>query len=76
MRNCYNKAVKSFGQNLKNLREQCGVSQRELAEKIGTTQPRVSEWENDKVEPTLYNIIRIVDALRVSFEDLTEDVTA
>ena len=48
----------------------------ELADKIGTTQPRVSEWENDKVEPTLYNVIRIVDALRVSFEDLTEDVTA
>lgn len=68
--------MKSFGQNLKSLREQCGVSQQELAEKIGTTQPRVSEWENDKVEPTLYNIIRIVDALRVSFDDLTEDVTA
>lgn len=52
------------------------MSQQELADKIGTTQPRVSEWENDKVKPTLYNIIRIVDALRVSFEDLTEDVTA
>lgn len=52
------------------------MSQQELADKIGTTQPRVSEWENDKVEPTLYNIIRIVDALLVSFEDLTEDVTA
>lgn len=68
--------MKSFGQNLKNLREQCGVSQQELAEKIGTSQPRVSEWENDKVEPTLYNIIRIVNTLRVSFEGLTEDVTA
>lgn len=52
------------------------MSQQELADKIGTTQPRVSEWENDKVEPPLYNIIRIVDALRVSFKDLTEDVTA
>lgn len=68
--------MKSFGQNLKSLREQCGISQQELADKIGTTQPRVSECENDKVEPTLYNIIRIVDTLRVSFEDLTEDVTA
>lgn len=68
--------MKSFGQNLKSLREQCAISQQELADKIGTTQPRVSEWENDKVEPTLYNIIRIVDTLHVSFEDLTEDVTA
>lgn len=68
--------MKSFGQNLKSLREQCAISQQELADKIGTTQPRVSEWENDKVEPALYNIIRIVDTLRVSFEDLTEDVTA
>ena len=68
--------ISHLGNNIQTIRKFRGMKQQELADKIGTTQPRVSEWENDKVEPTLYNIIRIVDALRVSFEDLTEDVTA
>ena len=67
---------KKIGELIRAARREHSFTQQELADKIGTTQPRVSEWENDKVEPTLYNIIRIVDALRVSFEDLTEDVTA
>ena len=66
--------MKSFGQNLKLLREQNNMYQQELAEKLGTSQPRISEWERDKVEPTLYNIIRLVNILHVTFEELTDDV--
>lgn len=66
--------MKSFGQNLKLLREQNNMNQQELAEKLGTSQPRISEWERDKVEPTLYNIIRLVNILHVTFEKLTDDV--
>ena len=66
--------MKSFGQNLKLLREQNNMNQQELAEKLGTSQPRISEWERDKVEPTLYNIIRLINILHVTFEELTDDV--
>ncbi len=66
--------MKSFGQNLKLLLEQNNMNQQELAEKLGTSQPRISEWERDKVEPTLYNIIRLVNILHVTFEELTDDV--
>ena len=66
--------MKSFGQNLKLLREQNNMNQQELAEKLGSSQPRISEWERDKVEPTLYNIIRLVNILHVTFEELTDDV--
>ena len=66
--------MKSFSQNLKLLREQNNMNQQELAEKLGTSQPRISEWERDKVEPTLYNIIRLVNILHVTFEELTDDV--
>ena len=66
--------MKSFGQNLKLLREQNNMNQQELAEKLGTSQPRISEWERDKVEPTLYKIIRLVNILHVTFEELTDDV--
>ncbi|MBE5748938.1 MAG: helix-turn-helix transcriptional regulator [Clostridiales bacterium] len=66
--------MKTFGQNLKLLRQQAGISQKVFAEKMQTTQQRVSEWETDKVEPTLTNIIKILSVLDVSFEDLTADI--
>ena len=68
--------MSSFGNNLKNLRELNGLSQKNFARLIGTTQQRISEWELDKVEPTLYNIIKIVKVLNVTFEEIIEGVTA
>lgn len=41
---------------------------------MGTSQPRISEWECDKVEPTFYNIIKLIKILHISFEDLTDDI--
>ena len=66
--------MKTFGQNLKLIMKQAGISQKVFAEKMQTTQQRVSEWETDKVEPTLTNIIKILSVLDVSFEELTEDI--
>jgi transcriptional regulator with XRE-family HTH domain len=67
--------MKTFGANLKELRIQCGLTQKDFANKMQTTQQRVSEWETNKVEPTLYNIIRITKILDVSFEELIEGIT-
>ena len=39
-----------------------------------TTQQRVSEWECNKVEPSLYNIMRMLRILDVPFEELTEGI--
>lgn len=66
--------MKTFGENLKNERIMAGYSQKAFAKKLNTTQQRVSEWECNKVEPTLTNIIAIVRILCVSFEDLTDGV--
>ena len=60
----------TFGENLKRERIILGLNQKEFAQKIGTTQQRVSEWECNKVEPTLYNIIAIIKVLNIPFEDL------
>jgi len=57
---------------LKALRELNKLSQKEFANKLGTTQQRVSEWECNKVEPSLYNILRIIKVLNTTFEELTE----
>ncbi|MDE7439561.1 MAG: helix-turn-helix domain-containing protein, partial [Clostridia bacterium] len=47
--------MKTFGENLKSLRKLSKMNQKEFAIKMNTTQQRVSEWECDKVEPSLYN---------------------
>ena len=39
-----------------------------------TTQQRVSEWECDKIEPSLYNIIRILNIFEITFEELTDGI--
>ncbi len=52
------------------------MNQKEFALKMNTTQQRVSEWECDKVEPSLFNIIKIIAVLETSFEELTDGVSA
>lgn len=41
---------------------------------MGTTQQRVSEWETNKIEPSLYNVIKMLKVLGVTFEELTDGV--
>ena len=50
------------------------MNQKEFADKMQTTQQRVSEWECDKVEPSLYNILKILKIFDVTFEELTEGI--
>ena len=66
--------MSTFGKNLKSIRELNKLSQKEFAEKMKTTQQRVSEWECNKVEPSLYNLIRILKIFSVTFEELTEGI--
>lgn len=66
--------MKTFGENLKNERQLAGFTQRDLAKAINVKQQQVSQWECNKVEPTLYNIVAIIKALNISFEDLIDDI--
>ncbi|MDE6293668.1 MAG: helix-turn-helix domain-containing protein [Clostridiales bacterium] len=66
--------MNTFGRNLKSARKNCKISQKDFAERLQTTQQRVSEWECDKVEPSLFNIIRILKVLEISFDELTEGI--
>ena len=59
---------------MKNLRKASKLSQKDFAEKMQTTQQRVSEWECDKVEPSLYNILKILKVFDISFEELTDGI--
>ena len=65
---------KTFGENLKNERKLCGLTQTQLADRLGIKQQQLSEWERDKVEPTLYNILAIISALDTTFDDLVDGI--
>ena len=66
--------MKTFGENLKYFRQLNKLSQKEFADKMKTTQQRVSEWECDQVEPSLYNIIRILKVFEITFEELIDKI--
>ena len=71
---CQDMEMKTFGKNLKRERKLAGLTQQQLADKLGIKQQQLSEWECDRVEPTLYNIVALLDALGVSFEDLIDGI--
>ena len=64
----------TLGDNIKTLRKQNGISQKQFADKMNTTQQRVSEWECNKVEPSLFNEARMLVVLNASFDELVEGV--
>lgn len=64
--------MKNLGKNIKYFRKLNKISQRSFAKKMNTTQQRISEWECDKVEPSLYNVVKILKILDISFEELIE----
>ena len=66
--------MNSFGENLKSIRKINKISQKLFAIKMDTTQQRVSEWECNKVEPSLYNIIKMIKVLNTTFEELTDGI--
>jgi len=61
----------TFGQRLKQLRREAGVTQRELAQKTGLDFSYISKLENDRNPPPAADtIVRICDALGVPAERL------
>ena len=47
----------SFGENLKNVRKQRGVTQEELAEILGVSRQAISKWESDGGYPETENCL-------------------
>ena len=62
----------SLGENIKYYRKINNLNQKSFALKMETTQQRVSEWECDKIEPSLYNVKKMLKIFNITFEELTE----
>lgn len=55
---------------IKAAREKKGLSQKQLAQLLGVSQPTVSDWESGRKNPTLENLSKIADALGCSVDGL------
>lgn len=60
----------SIGKNIKKCRLDQGLSQRELAERLNTSQQMVAAYENDKRNPKIETISKIANALNVQLDQI------
>jgi transcriptional regulator with XRE-family HTH domain len=65
-----NKPRSPLGQRIAAAREQSGISQAQLAERLGVTQPTVAYWERKAVNIRSDVLTRIARALDVSSDEL------
>ena len=56
---------------MKELRQERGIGQVELANAIHGSKGVISLWENDLREPVMSNLIALADFFDVSLDDLT-----
>lgn len=68
-----------FSERLKTLRKQAQLTQVDVAEKLGISQPAYASWERGIKKPTQENLVKIAQILNVSVDylvgnsDNTED---
>lgn len=59
-----------FSERLKNLRKQAHLTQVDVAEKLGISQPAYASWERGAKKPTQENLVKIAQVLNVSIDYL------
>lgn len=60
----------AFAEKLKSIRKQAGMSQEQLAEKLGVSRQAVTKWETDAGIPDIENIMAISALFDISIDDL------
>ena len=62
-----------FGDKLLGLRKKNGLSQEELAEKLGVSRQSVSKWESNNAYPETDKIVQICNLFSCTMDDLIND---
>lgn len=62
-----------FGEKIKALRKEKGLSQRQLGEKMGVKQQTIAQYEKATDQPKLSTVRKIAEALDVSISELVND---
>ena len=69
-------ASTSMGEIISTLRKEKGMTQKDIAEKLGVTDKAVSKWERDIAFPDTATIPKLAEILGVSVEELLQAKTA
>lgn len=62
-----------FAEKLKCIRKQAGMSQEQLAEKLGVSRQAITKWETDAGIPDIENIIAVSSLFDISIDELLMD---
>ena len=65
----------TLGERLKVLRIEAGLTQEELAQRIGLKKQNISRYENSHCEPNIRTAKRIADALGVTIEEMAVGIS-
>lgn len=65
-------ANKSMGEIISTLRKEKGMTQKDLADRLGITDKAVSKWERDIAFPDTATIPKLAGLLGISVEDLLQ----
>ena len=63
----------TFGQKLKKLRSDNGLTQEQLAEKIFVTRTAISKWETDNGYPSIDSLKQLSNLFNISIDELISD---
>lgn len=58
----------TLGERIKSARRECGMTQKDLADKTGMTYQQISQYERNERQPKVETLIRISNALNKSLE--------
>ncbi len=62
----------NLGNNLFNARKKCGLSQEEVAEKLGVSRQTISKWELDETLPDICQSKKLANLYGLSLDELIE----
>lgn len=68
--NDYREKYKTIGSNIRMVRKATGISQTELANRVGSDKSAISRYENGRQKLSLETLMRVADALDVDLVDL------
>lgn len=60
----------NIGENLRRLREQQGLTQKQLAEKVGISVSNITKYEKNQLEPSIERLFSISEALNTSVSSI------
>ncbi|MDE7254063.1 MAG: helix-turn-helix domain-containing protein, partial [Acetatifactor sp.] len=63
----------NFSEKLKEIRKKEGISQEQLAERIGVSRQAITKWETGKGLPDVENMVIIAEIFKTTLDELLMD---